>query len=571
MKIYFNTLFFTIFCLLKIHAQTLRHAELLGRPTDKSITITAFFDNPAEVCIQYGTTSGIYPNQTPWQTFPAGEPARILVSGLQANTKYVYRMCYRVPNTAAVTTRSEYQFQTQRARGSSFSFIVQADPHMDEQSDSALYRLAMNNYLSDNPDFLIDLGDIFMSDKLANSSRVITRDTINYRCKLMRNFYETACHSVPLFIALGNHEGEAGWQLNNTANNIAVWGTQERKKYYANPAPDNFYTGDTTNHAFVGQRENYYAWTWGDALFIVIDPYWYTAPKPDSLNGWRWSLGKRQYDWLKQTLETNTASYKFVFAHQIVGGTPEGRGGTEVANNYEWGGNNLNGTRGFETYRSGWYKPIKDLLKEHRVNIFFHGHDHFFGKQEKDCLIYQETPQPSHPNFSTANYITQYGYREGLLLPNSGYLRVTVRPENVKVEYVRSYLPANVTPTRRNKDVSASYTVGARNCYDSTATRIPVLWNSNYSDELIYPNPFENETKIELSLRQSEALSVSIFNESGQLIRQLMMNQMVPEGKFQIHWDGRDDSGKVLSNGFYFYTIRGEKGGSKTGKVVLSR
>jgi flagellar hook assembly protein FlgD len=46
---------------------------------------------------------------------------------------------------------------------------------------------------------------------------------------------------------------------------------------------------------------------------------------------------------------------------------------------------------------------------------------------------------------------------------------------------------------------------------------------------------------------------------------------MVPEGKFQINWDGKDDHGKIRSNGFYFYNILGEKGGSKTGKVVLAR
>jgi uncharacterized protein (UPF0216 family) len=53
---------------------------------------------------------------------------------------------------------------------------------------------------------------------------------------------------------------------------------------------------------------------------------------------------------------------------------------------------------GSEQARDGT-KPVKELLRENRVNIFFHGHDHFFGKQEKDCLVYQETPQPSHPNY----------------------------------------------------------------------------------------------------------------------------------------------------------------------------
>ena len=129
------------------NAQSLLQTELLGRPTDKSITVQAFFDSPVEACIQYGTTNGVYPNQTAWQTFAAGEPTKIVVSGLQTNTKYVYRMCYRTPNTTTVTTRPENKFQTQRAKGSTFSFIVQADPHMDAQSDTALYRLALNNQL----------------------------------------------------------------------------------------------------------------------------------------------------------------------------------------------------------------------------------------------------------------------------------------------------------------------------------------------------------------------------------------------------------------------------------------
>lgn len=112
---------------------------------------------------------------------------------------------------------------------STFSFVIQADPHLDEQSDSLLYKRCLLNQLEDKPDFMVDLGDIFMSDKLKNSAGKITRDTITYRCHLMRSYYENSCHSVPLFMALGNHEGESGWQLNGTSENIAIWGTLERK------------------------------------------------------------------------------------------------------------------------------------------------------------------------------------------------------------------------------------------------------------------------------------------------------------------------------------------------------
>lgn len=554
-----------------LRAQTISHSEILGRPTENSITIQAFFDQAVEVCAEYGIASGSYPKQTAWQPFAAGEGAIIRISGLDANTKYFYRLRYRLPGSATISNRPEYSFRTKRSEGSTFSFVVQADPHLDEQSDTALYRRCLLNQLEDEPDFMIDLGDFLMSDKLQNKARVVTHDTITYRCHLLRSYYETSCHSVPLFIALGNHEGEAGWLQNGTANSIPVWGTQDRKKYFLNPTPDSFYTGDTILHPFVGQRANYFAWHWGDALFIVLDPYWYTSPKPDSLNGWRWTLGKTQYNWLKTTLENSKATFKFVFAHQLIGGDPDGRGGVEFADRYEWGGNNLNGTKGFAANRPGWYKPIKDLLTEHRVNIFFHGHDHFFGKQEKDCLIYQEAPQPSHPNFQNAGQANDYGYFQGQILPNSGHIRVTVSPTGVKVDYVRAYLAKNETTTRRNKDVSATYFIGASNCYSATSTGTPMLWNSNYTDELVYPNPFVQETTIEFSLSQPERLHIAVSDSQGKIVRSLLVGSIVSAGQFRILWDGKDSFGTTLPNGVYRYSIQGESGGIKTGNIVLAR
>lgn len=69
-------------------------------------------------------------------------------------------------------------FHTQRPAGSTFTFVVQADPHLDAMSDTALYRRCLQNQLADAPDFLVDLGDIFMSDKMKNAQNQITHDTV---------------------------------------------------------------------------------------------------------------------------------------------------------------------------------------------------------------------------------------------------------------------------------------------------------------------------------------------------------------------------------------------------------
>lgn len=569
MKKIYPLLVVGLFC-FKAVGQNPIHTEMLGRPGDRSITVQMFFDQDAEMQLRCGTQSGVYTTASNWQRFSAGSPAEISLSGLEPDRQYFYRVAYRSPGSSSETLRPEYKFRTAPPAGKSFTFVVQADPHLDEQSDTGIYKLCLKNQLADNPDFMIDLGDILMSDKLRNAAKQVPRDTVTYRAKLMRSYYESIGHSVPLFIAIGNHEGECGWL--NTANgtNVAVWGTLDRKKYFLNPEPDAFYSGDTTNHKFVGRRENYYSWEWGDALFIVLDPYWYTSPKPDSLNGWRWTLGKTQYDWLKTTLEQSDKKFKFVFAHQLVGGDPEGRGGVEFASRYEWGGDNLDGTYGFNAKRPGWYKPIRDLLLENRATIFFHGHDHFFGKQQQSCLIYQEVPQPSHPNFSNAGQADDYGYFEGQILPNSGHLRVHVSPDGVKVDYVRVYLPRNENASRKNRDVSASYYIGARNCYDSLTTDIPVIWNDAYTDELIYPNPFSKQTQLRFSLLQDATCHLFVTNQQGKTVRTLWSGQEIRKGSYMTVWDGRNDAGSALSPGTYYVHFQEGNLVTRTYKVMLN-
>ena len=553
-----------------LSAQTMLRTELLGRPTDHSITVNIMFDSTTEVRANWYSGQD-KPISTQWIIALGNQPTDVLIDGLSSNKEYKYFLQYRNPkDTNAIKTRPEYTFKTQKPAGTSFTFVVQADPHLDVQSDTNIYTLCLQNQLLDKPDFMIDLGDILMTDKLTNTAKQVPFDTIPFRCNLLRKYYEMNCHSVPLFIALGNHEGEALWNIkNNNLNSFPIWATNERKKYFLNPAPDDFYSGDTTNHPNIGLRENYYAFSWGDAKFIVLDPYWYTTIKPDSLNGWRWTLGKDQYEWLKKTLEQNTSTYTFVFAHQLVGGSPEGRGGIEYANLYEWGGNNIDGTRGFEKNRPGWSKPIKDLFKEHKVHVFFHGHDHFFCKQEKDCLVYQETPQPSHPNFSSVNYADDYGYFAGEILPNSGHLRIHVSPESVQVEYVRTYLPKNENSTRKNRDVSSTYTIAMKNCYDTLTTSVPMIYNTAYADEKVFPNPFSEQSTIQFNLEKTDILTISIIDEKGIIIRELAHDAIIQSGSFAVQWDGKDTIGNKLPSGSYSYIIKSKYGPTMSGRIVL--
>lgn len=550
--------------------QNVVHSEFLGRVSDHSATVQLFFDADVEMRVQYGTTAGQYNHQTPWLSFPGGEPAEIVMDSCESNSTIFYRVKYRAPGTNNVMVRDEHSFRTAKPSQSTFTFVIQADPHMDEQSDTAIYERCLLNQLADNPDFIIDMGDVVMTDKLKNSDNVVTEDTIRWRSEFMRGYYEAISHSIPMYMVLGNHEGETGWNLDGTADNFAVWSTNLRKKYFINPQPDDFFTGDEAEYDYVGKREDYYAWHWGDALFLVLDPYWNTQIKPDSAHGWRWTLGETQYNWLKTTLEMSQATFKFVFCHQLVGGDPDGRGGIEYSDLYEWGGHNLDGTDGFEENRPGWYAPIRDVLRENEVTAFFHGHDHFFAKQERDCMIYQECPQPSHPNYSNANQADDYGYVEGLILPNSGHLRLQVSPEGVNVEYVRVYKPEDESATRHNGDVSASYFIPAHNCYDTLVNDIPLIWNADYFNELVFPNPFNDQVTLSFKLAQSDLASIFIYDQSGNCVRSLLRNKPLRMGDFSVLWDGNNDAGQKLNTGTYTYFLQCESGHTASGSIILT-
>jgi hypothetical protein len=429
-----------------------KFTEILGRPTNSSITMSILFDQETEVYWEYGTSMGEYSNKTVASVAAKDSPLEVDFTNLLANTKYYYHTRYRIKGTSSpFLSGREHSFYTQRSVGSTFTFAIEADPHLDSNSDTSAYSLTLKNILAKNPDFLIDLGDTFFSEKQA----VVNQDVVTARHMMYRPFFGIPCSSAPLYLVLGNHEGEAGWQIDGSESSIAVMASNTRKLYYPNPVPNSFYSGNTKPENFVGLRGNYYAWEWGNALFIVIDPYWYTTIKPD----WGWTLGREQYDWFTNVITTSKAKYKFIFCHQLVGGYgKDARGGSEYAGFFEMGGYNADNTWGFDTYRPGWGKPIHTLMKENNATAFFHGHDHFYGKQEKDGIVYQEVPQPSNKSITNMS-AAQYGYVDGILLPGRGFLLVTVSGESVKVEYVGTYLPLEENGSVNNGDVIVSYTI----------------------------------------------------------------------------------------------------------------
>ncbi len=420
---------------------------LLGRPTDHSVTVRVLFHRSALAHVIYGLESDKLTQVSKEVSIKKKEPFDFVIDGLQRNTRYYYRLVYRVGNEGEEIS-DEYTFHTQRDSGESFVFSVQSDSHLDENTSGEVYLRTLANALSDSPDFHFELGDTFMTGKY------VKPELSEPQYLAQRYYLGSLCHSSALYFALGNHDGEGGSRGTN------VWATKTRKRLFPNPFPDGFYTGCDQEEREVGLPENYYQWKWGDAQFIVLDPFRYTTQRARDGNNWAWTIGETQYQWFKTSLENVDAKYRFVFLHHLVGGAPaNSRGGVEVAPFWEWGGKGATGENEFSKNRPGWDAPIHDLLVRHGVSIVFHGHDHLFIKQDLDGIVYQLVPQPGHPRSGNTNSAKEYGYLSGETQSSSGYIRVRLGKENARADYVRTYLPESENANRRNGEVSFSYVV----------------------------------------------------------------------------------------------------------------
>lgn len=445
--------------------------ELLGRITDNSVTLNVHLLTPLELAIQYGRVDSELA-ATPSRVHENGAEAEIELSGLAPDTRYVYRLQYRRPGEPSFRIGPLRTFRTRRGRDETFTFAIQSDPHLQQllrrfPRGQRTYERGLDHMLKSRPDFMLDLGDTFQTQWFGGRDARDQAESI-HRHLDHRRFFDRVAHSVPLFLALGNHEGEQGWRRNGTPESVPVWATRARKMLYPNPRPNGFFSAPNDPQPHVGLRESAYAFTWGSALFVILDPFWYTAKNPHPPIGrddpWRWTLGASQYAWLARVLKESDARFKFVFAHHMTGGfrypNAYGRGGARAVKHvlggqgsYEWGGEDSSGRQGFERARPGWEKPIHQLLVDSNVTAFFRGHDHCFAHEEVDNVTYQTVPMAADPSFSRGACDANH-FRPGTVRPNPGYLRVRVSDTEIRVTYVR--IP--FSPRQPPKEV-ATYTL----------------------------------------------------------------------------------------------------------------
>jgi len=84
-----------------------------------------------------------------------------------------------------------------------------------------------------------------------------------------------------------------------------------------------------------------------------------------------------------------------------------------------------------------------------------------------------------------------------------------------------------------------------------------------------FPNPFNPTTNIEYTLTERTFITIAIYDLLGNRIRTLVNSAMEP-GLQSITWNSLDDSGKFVSSGVYFYSLKAGDY-TQTKKMILLR
>lgn len=552
---------------------------LLVRLTDTSVSVNFAHFLSLDGYVAFGLEPGAYqwaqgqlptvlPEIHPFLAAAPRAARTVRLTGLEPDTRYFGALYYRQSGTSEYVSTPEFSFHTQRLPGASFRFDVLADSHLEDKADThrlddlALHDVSLRNVAEDNPDFLVHLGDFAIVRHFAEAVR--TGEEARRIYGDLRGYLGSAGVSTPFYLVLGNHEGELGWDDDGGEELPFSWGTRARKEFFPNPEPGAFYSGNDEIDPRFGLLQNYYAWNWGDALFVVLDPFRYTTTKPHGLggpgsqDGWDWTLGLAQYNWLVNVLESSDQRWKFVFTHHLVGGVedpvwgPYGRGGIEgvryrVAGrpSYEWGGEDLDGSRQFDAKRPGFlHGDIHSILVQNGVNVVFHGHDHLFAHQEIDGVVYQECPMPSDANYGIG-FIASGHYMEGTRLPCSGHLRVDVSEDDVRVDYVRSFLPGDGV----NGDVAHSYIVGS-------AANVPGSPEQSRLGHAFRIGPTPARGSIRITARRAVGASaeVALVDVLGRVSETFVTPVMRPGDT--VLWELGGPGGARLPNGVYRLRIR---------------
>ncbi|MFA5033981.1 MAG: C25 family cysteine peptidase [bacterium] len=137
----------------------------------------------------------------------------------------------------------------------------------------------------------------------------------------------------------------------------------------------------------------------------------------------------------------------------------------------------------------------------------------------------------------TTGVITGFYYEKDYKIWCNRFKISDINTESVKIEMLDSIMNAfGVKTTIKGKEA---------------------LELSNIIDFKSQPNPFYKKTYVKFNIRKSETkINIAVYDLSGKLVK-TVINKSFKPGKYELNWDGCNETGISVSNGIYFIKLTG--------------
>ncbi len=93
---------------------------------------------------------------------------------------------------------------------------------------------------------------------------------------------------------------------------------------------------------------------------------------------------------------------------------------------------------------------------------------------------------------------------------------------------------------------------GQRVLFETDPMSVPEMSLVLYQN---YPNPFSPSTTVRYYLPEESKVTLSVYDLSGELISRLISGETKPRGFHTMEWDGKDEDGRRVASGVYFYRL----------------
>lgn len=170
-----------------------------------------------------------------------------------------------------------------------------------------------------------------------------------------------------------------------------------------------------------------------------------------------------------------------------------------------------------------------------------------------EIILYNQNAMPTESGDGVIDF--QYLNVEDVdVTKNYSTVGIEAPEKNYGLQYVFNNVYASGAAPLENERV-IRFTTEAPNNYVAPLSVDQISYPDGFSLSPAYPNPFNPTTHFDISIINTQNVSVNIYDILGRKITNLQQGIMVP-GHYQLSWEGTSQNGTMVASGTYFAVMK---------------